>query len=402
MIRVLFISRYPGPPLHGGNIYINNILNNLDKWITISMVYYLDYEDDDNNRNEYLTSTWSCLDEVTGVKCLVPLTHWQRLRGLASSLPPGVYYTTHAVGHRICEVAAELVSRGKVDIIHLWSANLAHSLKDISQVPKILTCGDSFSLIHKSYARRKKFPLNMYHHLVSSRFIRYEQSVYPYYQIVVFFSERDRKSANLSAEIRQLVIPNGVNSSLFTPKNILKKNEKPILAFHGDFIGNYANIEAARFIIDRIGPRLSAFLGNNGFVIQIFGIGAENILQGIDFPWLEVHGYIDNIVEKLSQADIYLAPIFSGAGIKNKVLEAMACGLPVIGTREAFEALAVKNHSHCIISNIETFTDHVVKLVEDNATRISIGLNARKLMVDKYSWKSVARRYCQLYEELLT
>ena len=376
-------------------------MRNLNEHIEIYLVYYLQYGDKRRHGGKVLENLGFHFSDIKGFEIFVPLTNWQRIKGIFSKLPPGAHYMENTIGRPMRNYVEKLVKEKKIDIIHLWSPNLAYSFNRITQIPKILTAGDSFSLIHKSFASDKKFPYSLYHRIVSSRFAKYEHEIYPNYQAVIFFSARDKEAANLPDKVKQYIFPIGVDADIFPLKVKEKKGHAPTFVFHG-FFGHYPNIESAEFLINTIGPHLCSELGEKGFKIWLIGKGAKELWGQFDFPWLEVFGYVNNLPELLLKADLYLAPVFSGAGMKNKVLEAMAAGLPVIGTKEAFAGIDIKDGIQGIIAEPEDFTSQILKLVSRPDLCEKIGFNARKLVVEKYSWKAISEKYYQLYEDLLS
>ena len=81
-----------------------------------------------------------------------------------------------------------------------------------------------------------------------------------------------------------------------------------------------------------------------------------------------------------------------GAGVQNKVLEAMAVGLPVVSTSLGAEGLPVEDGSNILIGNDpRTFADHVIKLLKDNALRKKIGETGLKLVRDKFPYETGVR-----------
>lgn len=400
-MKILFICPFPGPPFDGGNLYIYNILRHLAEYLQIYIAYYLRYHDSRTSTKYLLKKLGFNFLEVKEFKPPNLFTHWQRIKALFfSDLPPGVWYTENALGKRIRNYVQKLVIEKKIDIIHVWNAHLAYSLKDI-KIPKVLTAGDCLSLIHKSYAVNKIFPFNLYYYINSRRFTKYEHEVYPYYQAIVFFAERDKNAVNLPQEIPQFVIPNGVDANLFYPRPKKKNSNLVIIGFHGSF-NHYPNVQSANFLFNKVAPLLLSHFGERSFKIRLIGHRSKELFGKLDFPWLEVLGYVEELAEGLSEFDIYIAPIFSGAGIKNKVLEAMATGLPIIGTQEAFEGICIENGIHAVVAKSDDeFLSWILKLLVHSELRKNIGSNARKLVVRNYSWQSVARKYLKLYNQLV-
>ncbi|MEM2175481.1 MAG: glycosyltransferase family 4 protein, partial [Candidatus Micrarchaeia archaeon] len=116
---------------------------------------------------------------------------------------------------------------------------------------------------------------------------------------------------------------------------------------------------------------------------------------------LKIIDYVPDIAEILKKATIYIAPIFSGSGIKSKVLEAMATGLPVVGTKEAFEAIKIDNNEHGIIAeNREDFLNALIELLPDSTRKEKIGKNAYALIKQKFSWDTIISKYLKLYNAI--
>lgn len=401
-IRVLFVSYFPGPPYDGGNIHIYNVLRQLGRRVEAHLAYMVEYGDSRPHGRNILDELNLRVVTARAFRMPFALTNWQRLRGLVSSLPPGPSYTERMIGRELRTYLTEIIDSEKIDIIHSWSPSLAYSLAGISHIPKILTAGDAFSLIHQSYAQEKPFPYSIYHRKVARRFARYEGTYLPKYDAVVCFSERDQKALNLPDTVRSVVIPNGVDSDLFYPREQARES-KPVFLFHG-FLGYHPNARAVHYLIDVIGPQLAKALGNDGFKLRIVGKDPNNEFasQMARLPWLDVTGYVDDLPSVLAKADIYLAPIFSGAGIKNKVLEAISTGLPVVGTPEAFAALSIRNKVHGIIAEKGDLVKGALELLSDRSLRRKIGAAGRKLVSQHYSWQSVSEAYYNLYKDVLS
>jgi glycosyltransferase involved in cell wall biosynthesis len=258
------------------------------------------------------------------------------------------------------------------------------------------------SSLHKTYARSKRFPQSLYHNITSAYLKIYEKGQYPKYDAVVFYSERDRRETGLPDNLPQAVIGNGVDTNHFAamPR---PANPIPVLTFHG-YLGHYPNMEGAMFLITEIGPYLESILGADGFRLRIIGSDPKGILlkYKTQHQWLDLPGYSQDLPSALNQADIYVAPIFSGAGIKNKVLEAFSMGLPVIGTREAFAALEVANDKHCIICSKEDFGKKIIEVMNSEQIRRSLASHARIYVKRRFSWNLVANTYLSLYQECLS
>lgn len=331
------------------------------------------------------------------IKARYPYTYYFKFANLLGKYPYQ-QYIQRAVKSALIDCVSTYIRKYRIDLIHLWNVSFAEILKDVS-LPKILTAGDAFSLMHYTLSKTSKFPRNYYYKRLYMQFKKYEKDIYKYFDAIVFFSERDKEYANLSNDVQVKVIPNGVDTNRFYP-NFDKNKRQPIILFHGNFLGTPSNRESAEFIIKLIYPHLIKRVGKGNFIVKIIGNGAKKYFGNYETEFLKIIDYIPSIEEALRDATIYIAPIFSGSGIKNKVLEAMATGLPVIGTIEAFEAIGIENWKDGIIAGSEEeFIYALCELIYNSEKRKIIGESANRLINQKFSWKKVVFKYLELYNE---
>jgi glycosyltransferase involved in cell wall biosynthesis len=89
----------------------------------------------------------------------------------------------------------------------------------------------------------------------------------------------------------------------------------------------------------------------------------------------------------------------SGTGIKNKLLEALACGAPCVATSLACQGVDVAADEHLLVADSdERFAESVVALLEDSRLRARLGAAGRALAVERHSWGGAARGYERVYE----
>ncbi len=90
-----------------------------------------------------------------------------------------------------------------------------------------------------------------------------------------------------------------------------------------------------------------------------------------------------------------------GTGIKNKLLEAMACGAPCVATPLACQGLTVRDDQQLLVAAPGAeFCGAVVRIMRDPALAERLGRSAREYVLAHHSWDAVARRYEDMYEEI--
>src|SRR5581483_7177806 len=112
-------------------------------------------------------------------------------------------------------------------------------------------------------------------------------------------------------------------------------------------------------------------------------------------------GFVSDIRPYLQDANIVVAPLFTGAGARTKVLEAWAMEKPVIGTGLAFAGLE-RNGDLCLATDdAQGMADRVQQLLTDRQLCHQLGVRARQTVMRGFSWDSFARFYETVYSEVL-
>lgn len=214
--------------------------------------------------------------------------------------------------------------------------------------------------------------------------------------LTMFVTEQD--AANAPYVARTAAIANGADTDRFRPAPPEAKADVPTLVFQGS--PRYLpNLRAIETIVHEVAPYVwSAF---PEAVFQFFGSGNEGLdvsLGGGD-ERLQFVGYVDDLGAALRRAWIALAPMEDGAGIKNKVLDAAASGLPCVGLPEAFSGLSDPCGSIEVASPAEV-GPAVVELLKDDELRAELGAAARAY-AESVAWPRQIERYVATWRSVV-
>ncbi len=114
-----------------------------------------------------------------------------------------------------------------------------------------------------------------------------------------------------------------------------------------------------------------------------------------------VTGYVNDVKPWIAKAEIFLVPLFSGGGIRIKILEAMAIGKPIVSTSIGAEGINVINMKNIIISdNKENFIKSIKLLFCNKKIRDNLSKNSRKLIEEKYSFEVIEKEINHIIENL--
>jgi glycosyltransferase involved in cell wall biosynthesis len=234
---------------------------------------------------------------------------------------------------------------------------------------------------------------------------RYEPWLLRQFDHTLVTSAQDRQAllalagpsqAQLASRVH--VVPIGVDLAYFGPGETPRMPASLVLSGKMSY---HANITAARHLIQEIMPAVWQrrpdvqvwIVGKDpGPAIRALADGASDVRRVI------VTGTVPDIRPYLRQATVAVAPIPYGAGIQNKVLEAMACGAPVIASAQAVAALQVRaGHDLVVAGDAQDFARQILGLLDAPARRQALAQAGRAYVEEQHAWAGCGVRLEQIY-----
>jgi len=228
---------------------------------------------------------------------------------------------------------------------------------------------------------------------------------------IVLVSEQDRRfliQYMPNQQDKVLIVPNGVDTEAFKPafnKNHVQDGCDLKGLYKIVFVGNmeyFPNQEAVRIIASDLAPSIQREIGNVKFLIV--GRTPRKMLHNSpNSPDLVFTGVVKDVAKFLNASDVAIAPILHGSGVRFKILEYFACGLPVVATKIAAEGLEVKDGENILIEDdMHKFAAKVVSLLRDKGFSTKLGRAARDLAINKYSWGKIVKQLDSVYYKLIS
>jgi glycosyltransferase involved in cell wall biosynthesis len=393
-VKILHITFWPGPPFSGLNVNCYNFLKRLTPKHSARFIVIAEAASNVEMTGDSLAALGIPNEELFVIRHR-SVSALGRVRGLLLSRShPYLAFWENTIGPSLRESTASIVRDWEPDALVVWSWAFAEILAQTAGTPKILYACDSVSLGNRNSILNTNSPMKKaYHRLMAPRCRQFEQEVMPLYDHVIFISRRDADQANLPTGVPVSVITNGVDTSLPIPTRGVGTDSR-VIVFHGNF-GFLPNSESLDYLIRHVGPTLAAEFGPAGFEIRIFGSGVsrEHLTFAIDHPWLKFYGYVEDVLSELAVGNIYAAPIVMGAGVKNKILDAMISGLPVVGTEEAFSGIDVLPGVHVIVCSRDRMADEMIRLLRDPERCSNLGKAARQWVGKNLDWDKQAVQF---------
>jgi glycosyltransferase involved in cell wall biosynthesis len=170
------------------------------------------------------------------------------------------------------------------------------------------------------------------------------------------------------------------------------------------FLGNYnhpPSVDAARYIAEKIFPQLQQ--QHKDIELAIVGAYPTPELEKMgQRDGIRVTGFVDDHRPYLWQASAFVAPIFTGAGMRVKVLEAMACGVPVVATGLAMQGIDAVDGEHFFrAENADEFIEASRRCIESPDDTREVGRRGRELIAESYSSQAMAREREAIWQHVI-
>jgi sugar transferase (PEP-CTERM/EpsH1 system associated) len=192
------------------------------------------------------------------------------------------------------------------------------------------------------------------------------------------------------------VLSNGVDQEFFHPNPDIQR-DPDTLVFTGK-MSYHANISMVRYLVEEIMPRV----WKRRPTTRLYIVGKDPSRAILDFgkhPLITVTGTVDDIRPFLWRATVAVVPLLYGAGIQNKILEAMATGTPVITTARSLLALQAEPGKELLAANdSDEFAAAVLQLIENPQMQREIGSAGESYVRTHHNWTSAADRLVDIYQ----
>ena len=191
------------------------------------------------------------------------------------------------------------------------------------------------------------------------------------------------------------ILSNGVDRDYFKPNPEVVK-EPDTLIFSGK-MSYHANISMVKYLVNRIMPLIWRRRPN----VRLFVVGKDpssEIKRMAENPRIIVTGTVSDIRPFLWKSTVAVAPLVYGAGVQNKILEAMAVGLPVVTTSRAILSLNVTPGRDVRIGDTPSeFSAGVLNLLENADLRQEVGQAGHMYVIANHDWMRISEQLVSIY-----
>lgn len=400
-MRVLMLApRVPYPADHGAALRNLHLLKWLSRRHDVSLITFGNPSD---------TAVTRVLEEYAReVQIIQPPRHarWSRLAALATSRQPDL--ARRLWSPSLIVRLREMLQRSRFDLVQieglemfsLWAGACA-GRRGVGPLVILDEHNAEYALQHTAWkvALRARAWLPAFYSLLQAhRLRRYEMQACRAVHGVVSVSKDDEASLRaLYPKLHSCVVPNGVDTTHYRAGE--RESDGVTLLFIGK-MDYRPNLDAIRWFCDDIWAVVRAAVPAARLLVVGRDLGPEH--QSLArVPGVELVGAVPDDRPWFDRSDVLIVPMRMGSGVRLKVLQAMAMGLPIVSTSLGMAGVSAEDGTHYLRADTPgDFAGQVIRALSNPALSRSISEHARQLVCERYDWQVIAPRLDHFYAEL--
>ena len=379
-MRIFFIcQRVPFPPDRGDKITTFNEIRHLSTTHEVHVFCLADGRRD--------------LDNVPGLLCYarsvtaVPVTRRTgKLRALKALFAGGPLSVAAFNEAELHDAIRQKFAEIRPDLIMIYSCNVAQYAEHFPQVPRIMQFAELDSSRWGQFARRSRPPLRWVYAIEERRFFAYER------HIARTFSHALVCTAAEQCDFERLIpgapvslVGNGVDLEYFRSKGIAKQPGSIVFTGVMDY---FPNVDAVVWFCNEVLPIVQQQIPEAGLTI-CGSRPAAAVRRLAKRRGVTVTGRVPDTRPYMDRAEVFVAPLRMARGIQNKLLEAMAMGLPCVASAAATTGTAVPDGEGILAADDrDEFAEHVVRSTARWGFPRRDGGKARATAELNYRWET--------------
>ena len=335
---------------------------------------------------------YSSLNGLTRFRLRAQMIGPALLHRASSVYPFSIPYDLAGAGQLISKTAKE----GGFDVVVL-PTTLLHVAPTLNNAG-VLVIGDAVDIVSQLtrqfllYGRRKpwRIPGLAVNHLAT----RSQESLF-FSACAELWTTTDSEAAllrKMAPTANVVVAGNALDERRVQPSKV--PDDGPV-----GFIGNYSlapNLDAARYLVEHVFPLIERRLPGTRLALAGAGMPVEIRLRLERVAGVQVLGRVEDSLAFIQSCRVMALPVTVRGGIPLKLVEALACGRPVVGTRQLVEGLPLREGLDVLIGDdAESLAGAVCNVLENPSLAGSLARNGRRRFEEQFSLRAAIERFEQ-------
>ncbi len=283
------------------------------------------------------------------------------------------------------------------DLIFVHCSSVAPYVADVRTIPKILDFGDMDSQKWLIYSKFRRFPLSLGYRLESVKLRQAEEELAKKFTFCTCTTKAELDTLNsYGVPVPTDWFPNGVDTQYFCP--IEDPYDPDVISFIGR-MDYFPNQQCMLWFCQHVMPRVLEKRPNTK--LWIVGANPSRAIRALgSLPNVTVTGSVDDVRPYIYRSAVNVAPLTIARGTQNKLLEAMAMGIPVVTSEQAAGGIdAVPGEHFLTATTIEGYRDAVLRLLDSPQDRERFARSGRARVLSHHSWENSMSKLNLLIEK---
>ena len=391
-MRIFFVAqRVPHPPDRGDKITTANEVRHLARSHEVHVFCLADGADD--------LAQAEPLRRIAASVTAVPVSPWQaRLRAVGALVAGGPLTVAMLSEPALRRAVAAAAAATPPDLVFVYSSNVAQHALDLAGMPRVMQFADLDSRKFADLGKSAAWPMRLLYALEGRRLLEWERRIAHAFSHSLLCTEAE------VADFRTLIpgapvswVGNGVDLDYFAPGAAVPEEDSLVFTGVMDYA---ANVDAMVWFCAEVLPRIRA--RRPAVRLAIVGSRPNAAVRRLGaLPGVTVTGPVPDVRPWIGRATVFVAPLRLARGIQNKVLEAMASGVPVVASLAAWRGTGLPAGEGIVPAETAgAFADAVLDLLADPARRAALAARGRAAMERDFTWAAQFARLDAVIESV--
>lgn len=390
-MNILYLChRFPYPPKRGGKIRPFNMIRHLSAQghqVTVCSLARSDAEAAEGAGIAPHCASYEIFQVSNPVQVL------RMVARLPLTTPSSMgFFRSNKMARRV----RELLAQRRWDLIFVHCSSVAQYVEHVRDVPKILDFGDMDSQKWLEYAHYKPFPLSLGYTLEGRKMVAAERRLARRFDLCTATTRAEWETLESHGTAAATDwFPNGVDAGYFKP------TDEPFDADTISFIGRmdyYPNQEGMARFCSQTWPLLKA--RRPALKLLIVGADPSPEMRRLgELPGVTVTGSVPDVRPFILGSALMVAPLNIARGTQNKILEAMAMGVPVVTSSIAAGGVDAQAPEHFLVADTPGQTcEAILRVLEQPGERQRLSTAGRERMLSHHAWPHSMQRLDRIIE----
>ena len=388
-MKILYLChRFPYPPKRGGKIRPFNMIKYFSEqghqvWVASLARSQQEY-------NECPGIAEHCHKYTIGL-----VNEWAQWARMILNLPiPTPSSLGYFYNKKIKKQINTWIEQEEFDLIFVHCSSVAQYVEDVKNIPKILDYGDMDSQKWLTYRRFKPFPLSMGYWWEGMKMEYSEKQLAPKFDLTTCTTKAELETLNSFGTANQTNwFPNGVDAEFFQPDGTVYDSNSISFIGRMDY---YPNQQCMLEFCHQTLPLIQQKIPD----VKLYIVGAEPTkeIKALEkIRGVMVTGSVEDVRPYILKTTAMVAPLNIARGTQNKILEAMAMGVPVVSSSLAAGGIDAIPGEHLLTADSPAeYAEKLISLIKSSSLREKYAKAGRERMLSNHAWQDSMKKMEEL------